>query len=131
MSEHDELDPAGTEDANAEEADVEAHGLREAAVTGLSAAALIAGAGAGEAAAANSPGHVSAASKQVVHRIDAANKVAAVNKEAVFKGAAIQKGSLRGETIQKGATFKGTAASKFAVDKQSVDPSSRRGRDAS
>ena len=37
MSEHDEPEPAETED------DVEAHGLKEAAITGLSAAALIAG----------------------------------------------------------------------------------------
>jgi hypothetical protein len=143
MSEHDELDPAGTEDANAEEADVEAHGLREAAVTGLSAAALIAGAGAGESLAATSPGHASTASTQAVHRIDAANKGAALNKDAVFKGAALNKEAVfkgaalnkeavfKGAAVNKEATFKGNAVIKLAVDKQSVDPSSRRGRDAS
>jgi len=122
MSEHDEFGAAGTEDGNADEADVEAHGLREVAVTGLSAAALIAGAGAGagDALAANAPQHASAAAKQAVHKIDAANK-----------GAAISKGSISKESVNKGATFKGNAVSKFAVSKEAVDPSSRRGRDAS
>jgi len=148
MSEHDEFGAAGTEDGNADEADVEAHGLREVAVTGLSAAALIAGAGAGagDALAANAPQHTSAAAKQAVHKIDAANKGAAiskgsiskesVNKGATFKGAAISKGSISNESVNKGATFKGNAASKFAVSKfavskEAVDPSSRRGRNAS
>ena len=49
MSEHDEPEAAETED------EVEAHGLKEVAVTGLSAAALIAGAG--DAIAATTPGH--------------------------------------------------------------------------
>lgn len=122
MSEHDELGAAGTEDGTADEADVEAHGLREVAVTGLSAAALIAGAGAGagDALAAKAPQHASAAAKQAVHKIDAANK-----------GAAISKGSISKESVNKGATFKGNAVSKFAVSKENVDPASRRGRDAS
>src|SRR5260221_6644138 len=127
-SEHDEPE---IEKNDAEEADVEAHGLREAAVTGLTAAALIAGAGAGQAAAATSPGHAAAASKQAVHKIDAANKGAAVSKDAVFKGAAIQKGAtFKGNSVSKFAISK-EAVSKFAVSKESVDPSSRRGRDAS
>lgn len=124
MSEHDELGAAGTEDGNAAEADVEAHGLKEVAVTGLSAAAMIVGAG--DAIAAASTGHVSAA-KQAVHKIDAANKGAAVSKDAVFKGAAVQKdATYKGNAVSKDAVFKGNA-----VWKQAVDPSSRRGRDAS
>ena len=107
MSENDELDGAETD-----ENEVEAHGLKEAAVTGLSAAALIAGAGAGAggALAATSPGHASANAKQAVHKVDAAIKGAAANK---------------------GATFKGNSVIKLSVSKESVDPSSRRGRDAS
>ena len=49
MSEHDEPEAVETDD------EVEAHGLKEIAVTGLSAAALIAGAG--DAIAATTPGH--------------------------------------------------------------------------
>jgi hypothetical protein len=79
MSEHHEPEPAETED------DVEAHGLKEAAVTGLSAAALIAGAG--DAIAATTPGHAAATSKQAVHKIDAAHK------DATFKGNALNKWS--------------------------------------
>jgi hypothetical protein len=122
MSEHDEFGAAGTEDGTADEADVEAHGLKEVAITGLSAAALIAGAGAGagDALAANAPQHTSAAAKQAVHKIDAANK-----------GAAISKGSISKESVNKGAILKANAASKWAVVKQAADPSSRRGRDAS
>ena len=63
MSEHDEPEAAETED------EVEAHGLKEAAITGLSAAALIAGAG--DAIAATTPGHAAVTSKQAVHKIDA------------------------------------------------------------
>ena len=77
MSEHHELEPAETDD------DVEAHGLKEAAVTGLSAAALIAGAG--DAIAATTPGHVAATSKQAVHKIDAAHKGATFKGNAVIK----------------------------------------------
>ena len=72
MSEHDEPDAAETED------EVEAHGLKEVAITGLSAAALIAGGG--DAIAATTPGHAAATSKQAVHKIDAAHKGAAINK---------------------------------------------------
>jgi pentapeptide MXKDX repeat protein len=103
MSEHDELE------APDDDAEVEAHGLREAAVAGISAAALIAGAG--NAVAATSPGHASANAKQAVHKIDA------VQKDAVQKDA-----------VQKGAMFKGNAVVKQSVSKQGVDPSSRRGR---
>ena len=70
MSEHDEPEPAETED------EVEAHGLKEVAITGLSAAALIAGGG--DAIAATTPGHAAATSKQAVHKIDAAHKGAAI-----------------------------------------------------
>ena len=77
MSEHDERDPAETED------EVEAHGLKEAAVTGLSAAALIAGGG--DAIAATTPGHAAATPKQAVHKIDAAQK------DAMWKGATVSK----------------------------------------
>ena len=124
MSEHDEFGSAGAEDGNADEADVVAHGFKEVAVTGLSAAAMIVGAG--DALAANAPEHASAASKQAVHKIDAANKSAAVSKQAVSKDAVY-----KGASVQKGATFKGNAVVKFAVSKEAVDPSSRRGRDAS
>ncbi len=72
MSEHDEPEAVETED------EVEAHGLKEIAVTGLSAAALIAGAG--DAIAATTPGHASATSKQAVHKIDAAQKGAAFTR---------------------------------------------------
>ena len=113
MSEHDELGPAGTDDDNADEADVEAHGLRGAAVTGLSAAAMIAGAG--DALAATSPEHASASAKQAVY------KVGAANKHAVFKGSA----------TNKTAALKGNSVAKWSVSKEAVDPSSRRGRDAS
>ena len=85
MSEHDEPEAVETED------EVEAHGLKEIAVTGLSAAALIAGAG--DAIAATTPGHASATAKQAVHKIDAAHKGAAfkrdtVQQDAMSKGAA-------------------------------------------
>lgn len=89
MSEHDELE--GTE---SEDDDVEAHGLKEVAVTGLSAAALIVGGGDALAATTPShatPGHASAAAKQAVHKIDAAFKGAAVQKDAIWKGAAVSK----------------------------------------
>jgi len=122
MSEHDELGTPETDDG-AEEADVEAHGLKEVAVTGLSAAALIVGAG--DAMAANAPEHAAAASKQAAHGVD--------SKQAVFKGAAITKGSISKESVNKGATFKANAADKWpgSVSKEAFDPSSRRGRDAS
>jgi hypothetical protein len=121
MSEHDELDVAETEDGNADQVDVEAHGLREAAVTGLSAAAMIVGAG--DAIAATSPGHASVAAKQAVHKIDATIKVAAVSKDAVFKGAAVHKdATFKGNAVHKDAVFKGNA-----VEKQAVDPSARQG----
>src|SRR3954447_4725305 len=113
MSKHDEHEAEPTEDGDAAEADVEAHGLREAAVTGMSAAALIAGAGAGSALAANAPEHASAAAKQAVHKIDATHKIAATNKTAALKSHA----------VHKDATWKGNA-----VSKGSVDPSSRQGR---
>lgn len=116
MSEHDELE--GTE---SEDDDVEAHGLKEVAVTGLSAAALIVGAG--DAMAANAPDHASAASKQAAHSID--------SKQAVFKGAAIIKGSASRESANKDATFKANATDKLSLSKEAFDPSSRRGRDAS
>ena len=60
MSEHDEPEPAETED------EVEAHGLKEAAITGLSAAALIAGGGDAIAATHTGPcrGHVEAGGAQ-------------------------------------------------------------------
>jgi hypothetical protein len=122
MSEHDELDGAKTGDGNIDEADVEAHGLREAAVTGLSAAALIVGAG--DALAATSPGHAAVTAKQAVHKINAAHKGAAVTKDAVFKGAAVHKdAAFKGAAVRKDAVLKGNA-----VDKQAVDPSSRQGR---
>lgn len=101
MSEHDEPEPAAIG-----EDDVEAHGLKEAAITGLSAAAMIVGAG--DALAANAPQHASAASKQAVHKIDAAQKGATYKGNAVVKGAA----------IQKDATYKGAAVSKGATTKQ-------------
>jgi hypothetical protein len=66
--------------------------------------------------AATSPEHASAASKQAVHKIDAAYK-----GDAAFKGNA----------ANKGPTMKANAVSKSAVSKQGVDPSSRRGREAS
>ena len=116
MSEHDEFEGAESEDN-----DVEAHGLKEVAVTGLSAAAMIAGAG--DALAANAPEHAAAASKQAAHSID--------SKQAVVKGAAITKGSVSKESVNKGATFKVNAADKWSVSKEAFDPSSRRGRDAS
>ena len=87
MSEHDEPEAAETEE------DVEAHGLKEAAITGLSAAALIAGAG--DAIAATTPGHAAVTSKQAVHKIDAAHKGAAIHKDAMWKGAAVQKDATR------------------------------------
>ncbi len=121
MSEHDEFDGAAPENDNADEADVEAHGLKEVAITGLSAAAMMIGAG--DALAANAPEHASAAAKQAVHKID--------SKEAIYKGAAITKGSVSKESVNKGATYKAHAADKWSVSKESVDPSSRRGRDAS
>jgi hypothetical protein len=119
MSEHDELGGARTDDGNAEEGDVEAHGLKEVAITGLSAAAMIVGAG--DAMAATSPDHAAAAAKQAVHKIDAAYKGDAANK---------------GNAANKGPTNKANAiskqsVSKDAVSKLAVDPSSRRGRAAS
>ena len=101
--------PAGTED------EVEAHGLKEAAITGLSAAALIAGGG--DAIAATTPGHAAATSKQAVHKIDAAHKVAAVNKNAVHKDA-----MWKGAAVHKDAAYKGAA-----ISKQSADPTLKRG----
>jgi hypothetical protein len=80
MSEHHEPEPAETDD------DVEAHGLKEAAITGLSAAALIAGGG--DAIAATTPGHAAATSKQAVHKIDAAHKGATYKGNAVIKESA-------------------------------------------
>jgi hypothetical protein len=124
MSEHDELGGAGTEDANADEADVEAHGLKEVAVTGLSAAAMIVGAG--DALAATSPDHASVSAKQAVHKIDAANKGAAISKLAVSKESVNKDAAFKVNAVSKDAVFKGSA-----VEKQAVDPSSRRGRDAS
>src|SRR6478752_2111749 len=115
MSEHDELDGAGTEDGN--DADVEAHGFKEVAVTGLSAAAMIVGAG--DAMAATSPEHASAAAKQAVHKIDAANKGPASKANAIVK-----------QSVSKLSVSK-DAVTKDAVSKQGVDPSSRRGREAS
>ena len=97
MSEHHEPEPAETEN------DVEAHGLKEAAITGLSAAALIAGGG--DAIAATTPGHASATSKQAVHKIDAAHK---------------------------GATYKGNVANKWSADptlKRTTDPTNKRATD--
>jgi hypothetical protein len=97
MSEHDEPEAVETED------EVEAHGLKEIAVTGLSAAALIAGAG--DAIAATTPGHASATAKQAVHKIDAA---------------------------QKGAAFKGDTVSKLSTDptlKRATDPTLKRATD--
>lgn len=115
MSEHDELGAAATENDNADEADVEAHGLKEVAVTGLSAAAMIVGAG--DALAANAPEHASAAAKQVMRKIDsksATNKAAAANKAPA----------------NRSANLKADAALK-SVSNEAFDPSSRRGRDAS
>lgn len=111
MSEHDELD--GPE-APEGDADVEAHGLKEVAVTGLSAAALIAGGG--NAIAATSPGHASANAKQAVHKVDAVQKDA-IQKGAMFKGNAVGKLSVSKQSV-----------SKLSVSKQGVDPSSRQGR---
>lgn len=112
MSEHDEVE--GTEE------DVEAHGLKEVAVTGLSAAAMIVGAG--DALAATTPGNAAPGAKQAVHKIDAAHKGAAMHKDATFKGAAAQK-----DAVQKGATYKGAAVHKgHAVSKQSADPTLKR-----
>jgi hypothetical protein len=109
MSEHHEPEPAETED------DVEAHGLKEVAVTGLSAAALIAGGG--DAIAATTPGHAAAGSKQAVHKIDAAHK------DATFKGSAVHKDAVwKGAAVHKDATFKGNA-----VIKESADPTFKRG----
>ena len=132
MSENDELEGAETEDN-----DVEAHGLKEVAVTGLSAAAMMVGAG--DALAANAPEHASAASKQAAHSIDSKQAVfkgaaiskGSVSKESVNKGAAISKGSVSKESVNKGATFKANATDKWSVSKEAFDPSSRRGRDAS
>src|SRR4051794_38091909 len=76
MSDHHEPETAETGD------EVEAHGLKEAAVTGLSAAALIAGAG--DAIAATTPGHAAVTAKQAVHKIDA-------HKDAAWKGSAVSK----------------------------------------
>jgi hypothetical protein len=38
---------------------------------------------------------------------------------------------LKGAAVHKDATFKGNAVIKLSAEKQAVDPSSRRGRDAS
>ena len=117
MSEHDDVE--GTEE------DVEAHGLKEVAVTGLSAAAMIVGAG--DALAATTPGNAAPGAKQAVHKIDAAHKGAAMHKDATFKGAAAQK-----DAVQKGATYKGAAVHKdatfkgHAASKQSADPTLKR-----
>ena len=100
MSEHDEPEPAETED------EVEAHGLKEVAITGLSAAALIAGGG--DAIAATTPGHAAATAKQAVHKIDAAHKGAAINKDAVHKDA-----------MRKGAAVRD--ADKRAVHERPID----------
>ena len=107
MSEHDERDPAEPDD------EVEAHGLKEVAVTGLSAAALIAGGG--DAIAATTPGHAGASAKQAVHKIDAAHKGAAINKNAVHKDA-----------MWKGAANKDAAYKTHAVSKLSTDPTLKR-----
>jgi hypothetical protein len=101
MAEHDEVE--GTEE------DVEAHGLKEVAVTGLSAAAMIVGAG--DALAATTPGNAAPGAKQAVHKIDAAQKGAMVQKDATHKGAA----------VNKHAALKG-----HAVSKQSADPTLKR-----
>ena len=116
MSEHDELDATAPENDNADEADVEAHGLKEVAVTGLSAAAMIVGAG--DALAANAPEHASANAKQAVHKVD--------SRQAILKRAATIK-----ESANKSPTLKADAAWKWSLSKEAFDPSSRRGRDAS
>jgi len=110
MPEHDERDPAETED------EVEAHGLKEAAITGLSAAALIAGGG--DALAATTPGHAGATAKQAVHRIDATHKVAAANKTAVHKDA-----------MWKGAADPTLKRSTDPTLKRATDPTLKRSTD--
>jgi hypothetical protein len=75
------------------ENDVEAHGLKEAAVAGMSAAALIAGAG--NAAAANAPQakapakHATIKGEAVVKLADPTHKASAIDKtvaaDATFK----------------------------------------------
>jgi hypothetical protein len=120
MSEHDEPEPAETED------DVEAHGLKEAAITGLSAAALIAGGG--DAIAATTPGHAAATSKQAVHKIDAAHKGAAIHKDAMWKGAAVQKDSAD-PTLKRGWSADPTLkrATDPTLKRGSLDPTLKRG----
>jgi len=115
MSEHHEPDGTETQD------EVEAHGLKEVAVTGLSAAAMIVGAG--DAIAATTPGQATPGAKQAVHKIDAAHKGAALQKDATFKGRAVQKDAThKGAAVHKDAANKGNAVSKL-----SADPTLKRG----
>jgi hypothetical protein len=67
-----EHDPERPEVADEGENDVEAHGLTEAAVAGMSAAALIAGAG--NAMAANAPVAKAPGAKHATHKAEAAFK---------------------------------------------------------
>jgi len=117
MSEHHEPEAAETED------DVEAHGLKEAAITGLSAAALIAGGG--DAIAATTPGHAAATSKQAVHKIDAAHK------GATFKGNVVIKESVDPTLKRSSAdpTLKARATDP-TLKVHSADPTLKRGIDS-
>src|SRR6478672_10725295 len=117
MSENDELDGKAPDADATEDADVEAHGLKEVAVTGLSAAAMIVGAG--DAMAATSPGHASAAAKQAVHKIDATYKGDAANKGPTNKANAIVKQAVSKDAVSKDAVSK-DAVSKDAVSKDAV-----------
>jgi hypothetical protein len=97
MTEHDAERP---ENAIEGEADVEAHGLKEAAVAGMSAAALIAGAG--NAVAANAP-EAKAPAKHATIKGETVNKFAA---DPTHKVSAVDK------TVAADATFKLRAVDK-------------------
>jgi hypothetical protein len=108
MTEHDSERPEI--EAQGEE-DVEAHGLKEAAVAGMSAAALIAGAG--NAAAANAPEAKTPDAKHAIYKGAAVDKLVAdptLKIEAVNK---LQAGDATIKIGKKAASIKGTAVVKL------------------
>ena len=112
MSEH---DPERPEIEVAGEDDVEAHGVKEAAVAGMSAAALIAGAG--NAIAATAPGAKAPDAKQAIYKGAAVDKLVAdptLKVEAVSK---LRAGDATFKLGKKGAALnayaRGAAADKL------------------
>lgn len=104
MTEH---DPERPEVEVEGEDDVEAHGLKEAAVAGMSAAALIAGAG--NAMAATTPEAKAPDAKLATHKGDATFKF--FSKDPTLKADATSK--LSADPTLKGVTQKGTALNAY------------------